>query len=84
MKTMKTFVDWCDEVNLNIELPEVTQKDVDEVKKQGGRDKFLEQRARTGWSGNYPPAYFYAQYPHKYMNPRKSTADLDAEHIKKD
>lgn len=84
MKTMKTFVDWCDEVNLDVDLPEITQDDVDEVKEQGGRDKFLENRARTGWSGNYPPAYFYAQYPHKYMNPRKSTADLDAQHIKKD
>jgi len=83
MKSMKTFVSWCEDSDLDIDLPEVTQEDVEEAKKFG-KDKFIEQRARTGWSGNYPPAYFYAQYPHKYMNPRKATADLDAEHLKKD
>lgn len=80
---MKTFVNWCDKLEFDIDLPVVTEQDVEEVNKQGGPDKFLEQRARTGWSGNYPPAYFYAQYPHHYMNPRKSTTDLDAQHIKK-
>ena len=84
MKVMKTFVDWCDDLDLDLDLPEVNQEDVAEVEKHGSRDKFLENRARTGWSGNYPPAYFYAQYPHKYVNPKKATADLDAQFIKKD
>lgn len=51
-----------------IELPEATKN---------------ENRVRTGFSANYPPAYVSAQYPHKYFNPAKATADLDAELMKK-
>lgn len=71
---MKTFVNWCDEKNLELELPVVTDTDKEIAK--------TEQRSRTGWSGNYPPAYFAAQYPHKYVNPRKATTDLDAKFMK--
>jgi len=44
-----------------------------------GEEATEEQRARTGWSANYPPAYFSAQYPKFWMNPRKATTDLDAQ-----
>jgi hypothetical protein len=68
---MKTFKQWAEENKL--ELPIVT----DTTEKT---DKTTdENRVRTGWSANYPPAYFSAQYPHKYVNPHKATADLDAQ-----
>ena len=40
-----------------------------------------EKTKRTGLSANYPPAYVSAQYPHKYFNPSKATADLDIKNI---
>jgi hypothetical protein len=46
-----------------------------------GEEATEEQRARTGWSANYPPAYFSSQYPKNWMNPRKATTDLDAEQM---
>jgi len=46
-----------------------------------GEEATEEQRARTGWSANYPPAYFSAQYPKNWMNPRKATTDLDAQQM---
>jgi len=65
---MKSFLDWIKEENL--ELPSITdapkaEKTVDEKTK------------RTGLSTNYPDAYVASQYPHKYFNPIKATADLD-------
>lgn len=36
-----------------------------------------ESQTRTGISDNYPPAYVRGQYPGKYFNPTKATADLD-------
>jgi len=59
-------------------MPVFDVADPEEVEKDG-KPTTDEQRCRTGWSKNYPPAYFRAQYPHKWVNPRKSTADLDAE-----
>jgi len=77
---MKTFLDWAKE-----EAPEVLElvNAQDTVEKDDVKDATSEQRFRTGWSGNYPPAYVSGQYPQKYANPRKATADLDAENMKK-
>jgi hypothetical protein len=38
-----------------------------------------ENGKRTGLTANYPPGYVRDQYPHKYFNPIKATADLDLE-----
>lgn len=38
-----------------------------------------ENTKRTGLTANYPDAYVRSQYPHKYFNPIKATADLDLE-----
>jgi hypothetical protein len=77
---MKTFFTWAEEqghdLNLVYAAPEGEQTDVNP-----GEDATGEQRVRTGYSGNYPPAYVSGQYPHKWFAPRKSTADLDAESI---
>jgi hypothetical protein len=70
---MKTFYQWAEENK--IELPVLTTD---------SKDATSENRVRTGYSANYPPAYVSAQYPHKYFNPVKSTADLDAEQMKKE
>lgn len=81
---VKSFTDWIAENNLPVTDPTVVdqeapaQTDVDT-----GKTTQKENRVRTGWSGNYPPAYFSAQYPHKYVNPHKATTDLDAQNIKK-
>ena len=63
---MKTFFQWAEEnkVSLPIEAP----------KKQ---KTTAENTRRTGYSHNYPDAYVRSQYPHKYFNPYKGTADLD-------
>jgi len=78
---MKTFIQWAD----NQELPIPFETDFSEVNTDVKKAKKTtnENRARTGWSANYPPAYFSAQYPSKYVNPYKGTADLDAEIMKK-
>jgi len=65
---MKSFLDWTKEENLA--LPTFT--DAAEPKKT-----VEEKTKRTGLSANYPDAYVAAQYPHKYFNPIKATADLD-------
>jgi hypothetical protein len=65
---MKSFLDWTKEENLA--LP--TFMDAAEPKKT-----VEEKTKRTGLSANYPDAYVAAQYPHKYFNPIKATADLD-------
>lgn len=71
---MKTFVDWAKEQNLEVNIVTDTQE---------SKPTKQEQRKRTGYSGNYPPAYVSGQYPHKYFNPTKATADLDKENMKK-
>lgn len=72
---MKTFLDWIKEEKL--ELPEVVT-DAPEKEKTT-----KENRVRTGYSKNYPPAYVSGQYPHKYFNPAKATADLDKQNMEK-
>jgi hypothetical protein len=65
---MKSFLDWIKEENL--ELPAITDAPKAE--------KAVEEKTkRTGLNANYPDAYVAAQYPHKYFNPTKATADLD-------
>jgi hypothetical protein len=70
---MKTFLDWAKEQNLDIAVVTDTEE---------GKETTKENRKRTGYSGNYPPAYVAGQYPHKYFNPSKATADLDKENMK--
>lgn len=67
---MKTFFQWLEDNNL--ELPVV--QEVPE-----GEETTKENTKRTGYSFNYPDPYVRSQYPHKYFNPIKATADLDAE-----
>ena len=71
---MKSFLDWIAEEKLDLpvlaDAPEA-EKTVEEKTK------------RTGLSANYPPAYVSDQYPHKYFNPSKATADLDIQNIEK-
>ena len=71
---MKTFLQWADENKLT--LPVV--KDAED-----GKPATAENTKRTGYSANYPDAYVRSQYPKKYFNPIKATADLDAEIIGK-
>ena len=65
---MKSFIDWIKEEKLD--LPTFT--DAPEAEKT-----VEEKTKRTGLSANYPDAYVAGQYPHKYFNPTKATADLD-------
>jgi hypothetical protein len=65
---MKTFLKWA-EAN-KLELPMLN--DTEPSKKTTS-----ESGTRTGVGPQYPDAYVRAQYPHKYFNPTKATADLD-------
>lgn len=69
---MKSFLDWIKEESLD--LPVVTTA-------EEGKETIEEKTKRTGLSANYPPAYVSGQYPHKYFNPIKATADLDIQNI---
>jgi hypothetical protein len=70
---MKSFLNWVKEEKL--ELPVIDAPEA---------EKTVEEKTkRTGLSANYPPAYVSSQYPHKYFNPSKATADLDIQNIKK-
>ena len=71
---MKSFLDWIAEEKLD--LPVVTNA-------AAAEDAVVEKTKRTGLSANYPPAYVKSQYPHKYFNPSKATADLDIQNIEK-
>jgi hypothetical protein len=71
---MKSFIDWTKEEKLD--LPTFTDAPAAE--------KTVEEKTkRTGLNANYPDAYVAAQYPHKYFNPTKATADLDLSTRKK-
>lgn len=71
---MKSFLDWTREEKL--ELPTFTDA--------AAPEKTVEEKTRrTGLSANYPDAYVHGQYPHKYFNPSKATADLDIQNIEK-
>jgi len=84
---MLNFEQWC--ADSNLELPyAVIENEGDEEKTAllGSAEVEAttdEQRARTGYSANYPDAYVRAQYPHKWFVPRKATADLDKSQMKK-
>jgi hypothetical protein len=69
---MKTFEQWAKEKGL--ELPEIHQPEG-----EADKAKVAENAKRTGLTHNYPDAYVRGQYPHKYFNPIKATADLDIE-----
>ena len=69
---MKSFFDWIKEEKL--ELPAI-------IDASEGEKTVEEKTKRTGLSANYPPAYVSGQYPHKYFNPSKATADLDIQNI---
>lgn len=72
---MKSFLDWVKDEKLDIP--------VDTAAAEG--EKTVEEKTkRTGLSGNYPAAYVRDQYPHKYFNPIKATADLDIQNAKKE
>lgn len=79
---IKTFLNWLKENKFEVEeladQPEKKATDADQ-----GEKTTRENRLRTGWSPHYPPAYASAQYPNKYMNPVKATADLDKENMDK-
>ena len=70
---MKTFEQWCEDNNYEIPV----------LGSESAKKTTKENRIRTGYDANYPDAYVAAQYPSKYFNPSKSTADLDAENMKK-
>jgi hypothetical protein len=72
---MKTFVQWADSNELPVPF------ETDFVEKPASEKTTDENRARTGWSGNYPPAYFSAQYPNLWVASRKSSHALDGEHM---
>ena len=78
---MKSFIQWAEENKLElpvqIDAPEAQETDTDK-----GKKGTTENRVRTGFSANYPPAYVSGQYPHKYFNPVKASTDVDAENIK--
>jgi hypothetical protein len=79
---MQTFLNWIKEQKLDSTListdaPAPEKTDVEAT------PATVEDRKRTGYSANYPPAYVSAQYPQKYFNPSKATADLDAQNMKK-
>lgn len=61
---MKSFIDWAKENNKEIPSLEAPTE---------------ENTKRTGLTANYPDSYVRGQYPHKYFNPIKATADLDLE-----
>lgn len=69
---MKSFLDWVKDESLD--LPVVTGA-------ERGKKTIEEKTKRTGLSANYPAAYVAGQYPHKYFNPIKATADLDIQNI---
>lgn len=70
---MHTFLDWMKENNLELPLTDAPEK----------KSPVSEKRVRTGYSANYPDAYVAGQYPHKYFNPAKATADLDKQNMDK-
>lgn len=80
---MKSFLDWLKEEKL--ELPaQATEAPAEKNLEGSSTEKTVEEKTkRTGLSGNYPPAYVADQYPHKYFNPIKATADLDIQNMKK-
>lgn len=78
---MHTFLDWVKEQKLD--LPSFNDGKVADKVETDAKPTIDEKRVRTGYSANYPPAYVSSQYPHKYFNPAKATADLDKQNMDK-
>lgn len=80
---MKSFLDWLKEENLDV--PSMVDAAAGEESVESPvKEKTVEEKTkRTGLSANYPAAYVSGQYPHKYFNPSKATADLDIQNIEK-
>jgi hypothetical protein len=78
---MHTFLSWIQEQKL--ELPSFNDTKAAEKVETESKPTIDEKRVRTGYSANYPPAYVSGQYPNKYFNPAKATADLDKQNMDK-
>jgi hypothetical protein len=82
---MKTFKQWAEDSKLELpvftDAPEGEQADTDD-KAEKAKKPTSENQKRTGYSGNYPPAYIGGQYPDQYFNPIKATAPVDRENMK--
>jgi hypothetical protein len=79
---MKSFLDWLKEEKLT--LTSDSEASSEQSLEAPATEKTVEEKTkRTGLSANYPPAYVADQYPHKYFNPIKATADLDIQNIEK-
>lgn len=72
---MKSFLDWVKDEQLSLPLVTNAEK---------GEKTVEEKTKRTGLSANYPAQYVSGQYPHKYFNPTKATADLDIQNMGKE
>lgn len=77
---MKSFLDWLKEEKLD--LPNFEKASEENLEGNSSEKPIEEKTKRTGLSANYPDAYVAAQYPHKYFNPTKATADLDIQNMK--
>ena len=84
---MLNFEQWCAENNNElpyaIEEVDGEQKVLALLGTAEAKPTTDENRARTGYSANYPSAYVAAQYPHQWFVPVKATADLDKQNMKK-
>lgn len=78
---MNTFFQWAEGEKLEMPVNPDHDPEQNWEDEQVASSVKSEQRARTGWSANYPAAYFSAQYPVLWMGPRKSTHALDAQHM---
>lgn len=83
---MLNFEQWCAENSFELPYAVVEVEGEKQAALLGSaeaQDTTDEQRARTGYSANYPDAYVRAQYPHQWFVPRKATANLDKSFMKK-
>lgn len=84
---MLNFEQWCAENDqeLPYAVAEVDgeQKVVALLGTEEAVETTDENRARTGYSANYPDAYVSGQYPHLWFVPVKATANLDKQIMKK-
>lgn len=83
---MLNFEQWCAENELELPYAVIEVEGEQQAMLVGSaeaKDTTDEQRARTGYSANYPDAYVRAQYPHQWFVPRKATADLEKQNMKK-
>ena len=79
---MKNFMQWCEDNKLDLPVLADVEPAQSVDTPKGSKTKG-ENTKRTGYSANYPAAYVAGQYPHKYFNPIKATADLDKQNMGK-